>query len=233
MASEGLISIPSRGDLAGGAIAVGTHFYEFIPEELIDAEDPETLLAHQLEQGRRYSTVLTTTAGLYRYDLGDVVEVVGFHAETPVVEFLHRAGATSSLTGEKLTEAQVSAAACDASRDLGRDLEGFTMVPSVDGLPHYVFLAEFRESPEGVVARGFLAALERELGEQNTEYRSKRDSQRLGPPELWLVEAGAYQALRRRRAAAGSSDGQFKPTVLSRDPEYVQQFRILERVLDR
>jgi hypothetical protein len=54
--------------------------------------------------------VLTTGGGLYRYRLGDVVEVVGFHRRCPMLRFLGRSGAVSDLVGEKLDESFVAAA---------------------------------------------------------------------------------------------------------------------------
>jgi hypothetical protein len=48
--------------------------------------------------------VLSTSGGLYRYNIGDVVRVRDFIGATPVVEFLHRTGPGASLTGENLPE---------------------------------------------------------------------------------------------------------------------------------
>src|SRR5262249_15570727 len=113
MASEGVMAIPFEDRVSGGALPIHTHFFEFIPEESATAAAPDALLAHELTVGETYVVVLTTSAGLYRYNIGDVVRVRELIGSTPVLEFLHRAGHTCSLTGEKLTESQVAGAVCD------------------------------------------------------------------------------------------------------------------------
>jgi hypothetical protein len=56
---------------------------------------------------RPYRVLVTTGGGLYRYDLGDVVEVVGFLRECPLLKFRGRHGSGSDLVGEKLNERHV------------------------------------------------------------------------------------------------------------------------------
>jgi hypothetical protein len=229
MASEGVMAVPIGDGGSGGVVALGSHFYEFIREEDYDKSDRATLLPHELEVGRSYVVVLTNGAGLYRYDIGDVVRVVRFEARTPVIEFLHRAGSTCSLTGEKLTEDQVTAAVGRAAADLGVSIEGFTLAPAKEGFPRYVALVEFADAPPRAALRAFAGRLDETLEAQNMEYGSKRSSQRLAAPELWVVKPGGYQTRRRQRLASGTSDSQIKPTHLTRDSSFGEQFEITER----
>ena len=104
MASEGILAIPLEDGPSGGVLPTSIHFYEFIPQEQTDRAEPDVLLADQIEAERDYAIVLSTSAGLYRYQIGDVVRVKGFLDKTPIIEFRHRLGATCSLTGEQLTE---------------------------------------------------------------------------------------------------------------------------------
>lgn len=113
LATEGFVSLPLEA--AGGAVlSARSHVFEFVPVPDADGPDPAadatTLLAHELEVGRRYEVVLTTGGGLYRYRLGDVVEVTGHHGVLPVLRFTGRADRVSDLVGEKLSEAFVLAA---------------------------------------------------------------------------------------------------------------------------
>ena len=62
-------------------------FFEFIP---IEIGDSGILFADQVEVGKSYEVIITTVSGLYRYRLGDVVKVVGFFNNTPLLEFLYR-----------------------------------------------------------------------------------------------------------------------------------------------
>lgn len=230
MASEGVIAIPMADHMSGGVLATPFHFYEFINEEEIDSPRPTVRLASELEIGRSYVVLLSTSAGLYRYNIGDVVRVIGMQQRTPIVEFLHRAGSTCSMTGEKLTEEQVVQAMSAAARRLGIPLEGFTLHPAPDGFPRYVVLVEPCERPAPQQLRALVDAFERELADRNIEYSAKRRSERLGPPDLWVAAPGSYDAQRRKKIAGGANDAQIKPTHLSRDPRFSVHFEICARI---
>ena len=60
-------------------------------------------LAHELERGRTYSVVVTTGGGLYRYRLGDLVNVVGFEAGCPLLRFVGREEASSTCAARSST----------------------------------------------------------------------------------------------------------------------------------
>jgi GH3 auxin-responsive promoter len=228
MATEGVIAIPSEDSLSGGVLAVDTHFYEFIPEELAELDDPPTLLAHEIEPGRKYAVVLSTSGGLYRYKLGDVVQVRDFMGATPVVEFLHRNGHTCSLAGEMLTEDQVASAVHQASSRANLPLRAFTLYPVFKAFPHYGLLAELETIPERDYLVRFVTEMEHGLCTRNAEYQAKRLSRRLGAPEFWLVPQGSYAALQQRKAEA--TGAQALLPCLTRDPRWREQFEIAEPI---
>lgn len=229
MASEGIMAIPVQSGLSGGVCPVGLHVYEFIPEDEYEAANPRVLSPHELEVGGRYVVILSNGSGLYRYDIGDVVRVTGFVDKTPVYEFLHRAGRTCSLTGEKLTEAQVSAAIGDVTRQLALSIESFTVAPAASGFPHYVALVEFAGDALQPALRRFPAAFDAALERNNVEYGGKRGSQRLAGPELWVVAPGSFEARRQQRLVGATSDSQLKPMHLTRDPSVADGFEVVQR----
>ena len=69
-----------------------------------------------------------------------------------------------------------------------------------------------------------------QLARQNSEYQAKRDSQRLGLPEVWIVAAGSYARLRRERQAQGANQSQIKTPKLTRDPEFADGFDVQQRI---
>src|SRR5438105_3940568 len=75
LASEGRMSIPLNDGTSSGVLDVTTHYFEFIPESEIESPQPTVLAAHEVEEGKNYFLVPTTAAGLYRYDLRDLVRV--------------------------------------------------------------------------------------------------------------------------------------------------------------
>ncbi len=97
LATEAFVSFPLVG-VEGGVLAANSHFFEFIN----DTED--VLLAHQLQKGKSYSVVVTTGGGFYRYQLHDLVEVLGFWKQLPRLRFIGKANHISDWFGEKLDE---------------------------------------------------------------------------------------------------------------------------------
>jgi hypothetical protein len=96
VATEAFVSLPFQ-EGADPALAVTSHFFEF--------QEPATgriLLAHEVQIGAVYRVIVTTGGGLYRYPLGDLVEVTGFVHQAPCLKFIGREGNTSDLFGEKL-----------------------------------------------------------------------------------------------------------------------------------
>lgn len=101
-ASEAKFNIPMKPDEKSGALSIATAFYEFIPEE-----GGEPLLAHELEDGKKYELVVTTWAGLYRYNMKDIIRVDGFAGKTPKIEFVQKSSELLNIAGEKIPASAV------------------------------------------------------------------------------------------------------------------------------
>ena len=102
IATEAFVSFPMVG-YDNAALSVRSHFFEFLPDGL-----DRPLLAHQLERGGLYSLAVTTGGGLYRYLLGDQIQVTGHIQECPLLRFVGRQNSVSDWFGEKLNDAHVA-----------------------------------------------------------------------------------------------------------------------------
>ena len=49
-------------------------FYEFIPVEELDDENPKAYRLSDVQTGRNYAMIISTNAGLWRYNIGDTVK---------------------------------------------------------------------------------------------------------------------------------------------------------------
>jgi hypothetical protein len=128
LATECVVSFP-RGQHGHSLLAVRSHFFEFAPVNKAGEVDyRRTLLADDLTLGNRYRVIVTTNGGLYRYDLGDVVEVIGFSDQCPEIRFVGRMDAVSDLVGEKLNEEHVRSTLVELFRELGLEQELFLLV---------------------------------------------------------------------------------------------------------
>ena len=102
MSTECIVSFPLENVKNGSVAAYNSFFYEFIQVSDDELENRSPKLLDELELGERYCVVVTTNAGLYRYNTNDIVEVTGFYHKIPIVRFVGRINSFSDIVGEKL-----------------------------------------------------------------------------------------------------------------------------------
>ncbi len=175
---------------------------------------------------------MTTSAGLYRYDIHDVVRCVDFEGACPVLEFLHKGAHFASMTGEKLSEHQVVRAVQGALDERGIKLEHFTMVPIPGDPAQYVLLVE--SALEASALEKLAASVDRHLCQANFEYEDRLASNRLAALEIHPVPTGTWDALRDRKISRrGGSTEQYKHPFLASSPDFLQQLPQLATVAQR
>lgn len=238
LCSEGRFTVPIEDNTPAGVLEIASHFYEFIPEDEIDSGDPTVLCCDELDVGKSYYILLTTSSGLYRYDIGDVLKCVGYIGQAPVLEFLHKGARCSDMEGEKLTEYHFVKAVSDVAAAMGMTLSGFTAVPvrpREDGVerqaPYYAILVEEQEIPGREAARDFLRRVDRWLAEKNVMYQGKRDDDYIGPPRLVRIPRGSWaeydQGEVKRR---GVGEDHYKHPCLVLESSFLDRFRVVEEI---
>lgn len=219
MASEGRGSIPISDEGAGGVLAITSHFFEFVAEENMESDKMRFETVEDLKLGKRYYIFFTTNAGLYRYNINDLVEVTGFCLKTPIISFVRKGLGVSSITGEKVTEEQVLVALTQAVKQLNLgEIAHFTAEVELGYPPYYVCYAELNNeliSLTPSLRDAFIRAFDGSLRMQNPEYEDKRASKRLAEPRLKILPKGTYTRLRQQRVMEGAPEAQVKIPLLS------------------
>src|SRR5262245_32272155 len=232
IASEGRMTIPMADNTPSGALDVTTHYFEFIPEEEANSPQPTVLAAHELQEGRNYFILLTTSYGLYRYNIYDLVRCTGFFNATPLLEFLSKGSHIANITGEKVSEYHVAGAMTDVLHELNLNLTAYSVAPCWDDeLPYYGLFVERGDLANGDQGQRLIHGLERRLAEVNVEYASKRESRRLGPLRLALIPSGTWQQWDRQRLArTGGTLEQYKHPCLIPDPKFRDSIHVEEEL---
>jgi hypothetical protein len=230
IASEGRMTIPMADNTASGVLDVTSHFFEFIPEAEGDSLQPTVLQAHELLEGATYFILLTTAYGLYRYHIRDLVRVTGFHNRTPLLEFLSKGANFASLTGEKLSEYQVTQGMSEILRELDVTVSAYTLAPcwpESDVIPpYYGLFIEANDLPDAGMGQRLAERLEARLTASNIEYASKRESLRLGAVRFEPVPRGFWQRWDRERLKrTGGTQEQYKRPCLINDLQFAVQAR--------
>ena len=230
--SECIIAIPLEDNRSGGILAYESHFFEFIPETQTDKDDPDVIPAWKVEKGQRYEVVVTTGGGLYRYRTGDCVLVESTEGEAPYLNFQYRLGKSSSITGEKITEAQVLEALGSVEMPPGTLASDVIFFPRTGEHPHYAAIMPIpNASLDTRRISTWLQAFEKSLCSANSEYKDKRSSERLGHPRVLLVSKEAHADLEAKFRAEHVGDDQYKPGVLRKQQDLDDGVDVLEEVL--
>lgn len=203
------------------------HYFEFIREEDMEMENPEFLTIDQLEKGKRYCLYVTTWAGLYRYNMNDLVEVTGFQGTIPTIQFIQKVNGIITLTGEKLHERQFIAAVHEAEKKLNTPCRFFIGFAD-EQYSGYRFYYEFEnDNVSQEEADKFNKLVDEELKDINIEYAAKRNSFRLQDPVAYRLERDAFEKFKARCVAEGARDGQFKLMLLLNDEKRHVKFKDL------
>lgn len=214
LASEGRITVPFEDETARGIPAIRSGYYEFIPEEEMDREGAHIASIDELEEGRRYSILLTTSGGLYRYRINDIVEVAGFRGPVPLLAFVRKGGEMSSITGEKMHVNHFIEALGEVSRRFHLAVEQFRAVPDMHASRYEIYLELEQPVPRVMLETEVLPALDGALAKVNLEYKEKRRSKRLAEPRLHLMASGWARRAMLRHLQRGRRDTQYKWQIL-------------------
>lgn len=228
--SEATFGIAHRLNEDSMILAIESGFYEFVPPEQWDQPHPKTLLPSEVQVGQRYRILVTNHTGFYRYDIGDVVEVVGFYEKTPLIVFRHRQGGLLSSTSEKTTEFHVIQVMQTLQAEFGIALDDFCVTLSDDRIPA-AYLVNIELSAGHTLADpiAFLNAFDRELKTVNGHYAVMRGDQ-VPAPRLRILAPGSFAIVRQRQLKQGMPDSQLKIPHISEDRQFLAGLEVQQEV---
>ncbi len=203
------------------------HFYEFVEEHEVDNPNARFLQLYELEEGKRYCPFVTTFAGMYRYNMNDLVEVGPKFCNTPTVFMIQKVNGIVTMTGEKLHERQFIEAVHQAEKQTGIKVHffiGFADLP----ISAYRFYYEFEDqNVDQKKADEFNKLVDTLLMEINMEYKAKRESFRVKDPIAHCLVSESFEKFKARCIAEGARDGQFKLNLLLQDEARHAKFKEL------
>ncbi|XP_059445947.1 indole-3-acetic acid-amido synthetase GH3.17-like [Corylus avellana] len=200
--------------------------------ELVDLVD--------VKLGHYYELVVTTFTGLYRYRVGDVLMVTGFHNKAPQFRFVHRRNVVLSIDTDKTNEDDLLNAVTQAKcllEPLGFLLTEYTSYADTSSIPgHYVLFWELKMKGNNDLPELDEAIMEQccSIVEDSLDYvyrRCRKKDNSIGPLEIRVVKHGTFDALMDLCVSQGSSVNQYKTPRCIKSEE---AFNILDaRVVGR
>ncbi|CAH9118142.1 unnamed protein product [Cuscuta europaea] len=205
----------SPPELATFAVLPNIAYFEFIP--MSDSSDgleqePRTVGLTEVKVGAEYEIVVTNFAGLYRYRLGDVVKVKGFHNSTPELQFICRRNLLLSINIDKSTEKDLQLsveAAAKVLADSKVEVLDFTSHVNTSADPgNYVIFWEISGEASDEVLEECCNCLDRSF--LDAGYISSRKVNSIGPLELRLLRKGTFHKILDHYVGLGAAVSQFK-----------------------
>lgn len=213
-ASEGFIAFQDDVDHEGLLLMLNHGiFYEFIPSEDIGKSKPRRLTLEQVELNTDYAILLTTNAGLWAYEIGDLVRFISKDPYKILVT--GRTKHFTSAFGEHVISFEVEEAIKETMEVTGCIVQEFTLAPQVnpaEGLPYHEWFIEFEKPPINIDE--FESNLDQALRKRNSYYNDLITGAILRPLKISTIKKGGFNEYMKE---IGKLGGQNKLPRLSND----------------
>lgn len=195
-------------------------FYEFIPMDEFGSPEATAVPLWDVETGKNYAMIISTSSGLWRYQIGDTVRFTSTDPYKIVIS-----GRTKSFInafGEELIVDNAEQGLLFACEQTGAQVSEYTAAPvymNAEGQCRHQWLVEFSKQPDDI--ERFAEFLDQRLQQLNSDYEAKRFKgitlQRL---ELIAVPQGTFEAWLKSKGKLG---GQHKVPRLSNERTIVEE----------
>lgn len=169
-ASEGFFAYQDSQKAKGMLLLLNSGiFYEFIKADEFFTENPKCLTIGEVETGINYVLIISTNAGLWRYNIGDTVQFTSLFPHRVIVS--GRIKHYISAFGEHVIANEVENAMKEATDGTKIVINEFTVAPQINpssGLPYHEWLIEFENEPEN--SEAFAEAIDDSMRKQNIYY---------------------------------------------------------------
>lgn len=169
-ASEGFFAYQDKQNVEGMLLLLNAGiYYEFIKADDFHEDQPKIYEIGEVETNVNYVMIISTNAGLWRYNVGDTVM---FTSTAPYrVKVSGRIKHFTSAFGEHVIAKEVEEAMQIASAKTKALISEFTVAPQVkpeQGLPYHEWFIEFEKEPQNMEL--FTDLLEESVRSQNSYY---------------------------------------------------------------
>ncbi|CAM4164755.1 GH3 auxin-responsive promoter family protein [Flavobacterium antarcticum] len=144
-------------------------FYEFIKSEEFFNENPKSYSIGEVELNVNYVLIISTNAGLWRYNIGDTVQFTSLKPYRIIVS--GRIKHYISAFGEHVIAKEVEESLKEAMQGTSIRVNEFTVAPQItpeNGLPYHEWLIEFENKPENM--EEFALKIDDAMRKQNSYY---------------------------------------------------------------
>ncbi len=195
-------------------------YYEFIPMKDWDSENPEVISLKDVELNENYAIVISTSAGLWRYIIGDTIK---FTCKFPFkIKVTGRTKHFINAFGEEVIIDNAEKAiqiACEHTHSIVNEYTAGPVFMGDKQKGAHEWIIEFEKAPQDLDF--FINVLDNSLKTINSDYEAKRHKNlALEKPHVISVPQGTFYNWMKKRQKIG---GQNKIPRLSNDRKYLDE----------
>lgn len=216
IATEAFISFPLT-KTNGSVLAVNSHFFEFK-----DMRNDKICLAGDLEVNKKYKVIVTSGGGLYRYNLNDIIKIMGFYKSLPIVKFIQKDDNVCDLFGEKINESFIQELLLRIFEKQKIYPKFFLVAPEkfMDKIQYTLFIELAAERDLLDLQREF------ELGLlKNFHYKHCRNIGQLEPVKLFIIQSAGEKDFINFCIYRGQKMGDIKNKILDKSLGWTSVFK--------
>ena len=219
-ASEGFFAYQDQQNDKGLLLLLNNQiFYEFIKADEFGEQNQKRHTLGEVELNVNYVLILSTSAGLWAYNIGDTVCFVSLKPYRLIVT--GRIKHFISAFGEHVIGKEVETAMQQACQESDVQVKEFTVAPKIDpeeGLPYHEWFIEFENPPQDT--ENLAQKLDQSMQEQNVYYEDLLKGSVLRTLVITTVADGGFQQYMK---SIGKLGGQNKVPRLSNDRKIVDK----------
>ncbi|RZL69619.1 MAG: GH3 auxin-responsive promoter family protein [Pedobacter sp.] len=193
-------------------------YYEFLPIEHLDDENPKTLSLEQVELHKNYAIIISTNAGLWRYLIGDTVQFTSINPFR--IKITGRTKHFINAFGEEVIIDNAENALTKACATTNAKIKDYTACPiyfSGEEAGGHEWIIEFEQQPTDF--EQFVDVMDQTLREVNSDYDAKRfKDMALKRPKVHNAPRDIFYKWLKEKGKLG---GQHKVPRLANNREYV------------
>lgn len=222
-ASEGFFAFQDSQKEPGMLLQLNSGiFYEFVKAENFFDDDPERILLDKVVIDQNYVMLISTTAGLWAYNIGDTIQFTSTSPYRVIVS--GRIKHFISAFGEHVIGKEVENALNNAINNQEILVNEFTVAPQVQPengrLPYHEWFIEFEENPRSTDELAL--SIDSYLRKQNSYYDDLITGKILEPLHITTIQKGGFQKYMK---SVGKLGGQNKLPRLANDRKIADQLQ--------
>ena len=198
-------------------------FYEFIPLNEMDNENPKVVTLENVELNKVYALVITTSGGLWRYNIGDTIKFTSINPYK--IKVVGRTKHFINAFGEELMIENCEKAIQVVGQLTKSTIKDYTVAPvyfSDSNNGTHEWIIEFEHEPEDF--EKFKILLDSELQKTNSDYEAKRyNDLAMRPPIIHSASKDTFYNWLKKKNKLG---GQNKVPRLSNERKYIEEIII-------